>query len=133
MKNELMEYLNNQLDLIETGNADPIKAYIELYEMEKMIKETLSEVKNHAIDKRENYPGKDYIVGDYNVKVQSTKRWSFDDAELDRLKTLQKQREAMMKSAFMASEKGVVFHDENGEVVNPAEVKWSTFIKLEKA
>jgi len=133
MKNKVMEYLQDTEGLVESGSVDPIKSYIELYEMEKMIKETLSKVRDHAIDKREQYPDKDFIVGDYNVKVQSTKRWSFNDAELDRLKTLQKQREAMMKSAFTASEKGVVFHDENGEVVNPAEVKWSTFIKLEKA
>lgn len=114
---------------VEDGKLDPVKAYIEVYEAEKLLKELRQELQNPVMDKIS--ADKEYTCGGYKVSTQSRTSWKFNDPEIDRLKTLIKSRELQGKRAFKLLESDNVFTDENGEIVPPAESKTTNFIKLE--
>ena len=127
--------IEEMMDLVqdtEDGKVDPIKAYIQLYELEKMAGEFKEKIKGLAIDKRDMYNEKDYKVGNYKVSVVSTTRYSYrGDFELERLQTLVKNRQAMMVQALRSKELGGELYDENGEQICPATPTTSTYLKLE--
>lgn len=115
------------------GEIDPIKAYIDLYEVAKMADEFRKELLDIVIEKREQYPDKDFTQSGYKVSVASSTRFDYyGDFELDRLKALTMARQEMMKRAYQFQEKGGTFFDENGEAVLPATPKTTTTIKLER-
>jgi hypothetical protein len=114
---------------VEDGKLDPVKAYIEVYEAEKLLKELRQELQNPVMNKIS--ADREYTCGGYKVSTQSRTSWKFNDPEIDRLKTLIKSREIQGKRAFKHLESDNVFTDENGEIVPPAECKTTNFIKLE--
>ncbi len=115
------------------GEIDPIKAYISLYEIEKMAGELRKELLDIVIDKREQIGGKEHVQNGFKVSVASSTRYEYyGDFELDRLKALTQARQEMMKRAYQFQEKGHTFFDENGETVLPATPKTTTTIKLER-
>lgn len=129
---QITESARKLVDDVQEGISDPIKAYIKLYELEKVIKEAKAEVTPAAMDKREQYPDKDFIQDGYKISVVSRKTYKYeDDAELDRLSSLIKARQLKMKHSYVASTKGVDYQDENGELIPPAIEKVSTSIRLE--
>ena len=129
--------LANNLDLIEKlsleveeGKLDPVKAYVIAYEAEKLWGEFRKTLIDTVLDKIAGE--KDYTCGDYRVLESSRTTWKFNDPEVERMKAIIKTREILAKKSFKASELGEDFHDENGEIIPPAEPKYSTFIKLER-
>jgi hypothetical protein len=127
----------NNLDLIEKlsleveeGKLDSVKAYVIAYEAEKLWGEFRKTLIDTVLDKITGE--KDYTCGDYRVVESSRTTWKFNDSEAERMKALIKAREILAKKAFKASENGEDFYDENGEIIPPAEPKYSTFIKLER-
>lgn len=114
---------------VDDGKLDPVKAYIEVYEAEKLLKELRQELQNPVMDKIS--ADKEYTCGGYKVSTQSRTTWKFNDPEIDRLKTLIKSREMQAKRAYKLLESDNVFTDENGEIVPPADAKTTNFIKLE--
>jgi len=127
--------LEEMMDLVQDtqdGKVDPIKAYIKLYELEKMAGELKDQIKSLAIEKRDMYNDKDYKVGNYKVSVVSTTRYSYrGDFELERLQTLVKNRQSMMVQALRNKELGGELYDENGEQICPAQPQTSVYLKLE--
>lgn len=124
------EYIGKLSEEVEDGKLNPANAYVIAYEAEKL----WSEFKKSLIDQVLNQVtgSKDYTVGDYRVLESSRTTWSVKDPEIERMKTIIKTREILAKKAYKASENGQDFFDENGEIIQPAEPKTSTFIKLEK-
>ena len=117
---------------VKDGQVDPIRAYITLYEIEKIAGEMRKELSDLAIDRREQIGEKEFSTSGYKVSVVSTTRFDYrGDFELERLQTLVKNRQEMMKKSFAMSAKGGTFFDENGEIVLPAEPKTTTYLKLE--
>lgn len=114
---------------VDDGKLDPVKAYIEVYEAEKLLKELRQELQNPVMDKIS--ADKEYTCGGYKVSTQSRTTWKFNDPEIDRLKTLIKSREMQAKRAYKLLQSDNVFTDENGEIVPPADAKTTNFIKLE--
>jgi len=127
--------LEEMMDLVQDtqdGKVDPIKAYIKLYELEKMAGELKDQIKSLAIEKRDMYNDKDYKVGNYKVSVVSTTRYSYrGDFELERLQTLVKNRQSMMVQALRNKELGGELYDENGEQICTAQPQTSIYLKLE--
>ena len=127
--------IEEMMDLVqdtEDGKVDPIKAYIQLYELEKMAGEFKEKIKGLAIEKRDMYNEKEYKVGNYKVSVVSTTRYTYKgDFELERLQTLVKNRQSMMIQALRSKEVGGELYDEHGDYIIPAEPKTSTYLKLE--
>jgi len=129
--NPATDYIQWLKDRLDEGHEDPIRAYIVLYEIEKMAAEYRKEILFDAIDKREQIGGKTYEQDGYEIAVQSRLTWSYKaDEEHERLQALVKNRQALMKKAYHSSRKGVGFADENGVIVEPAEPKTSTTIVL---
>jgi hypothetical protein len=129
--NPVTEYLEVLIGQFEEGQADPLRTYIRLYEIEKMAAEYRKQVIDVAIDQREQIGGKTYEQDGYEIAVQSRQTWSYKaDEEHERLQALVKNRQALMKKAYHSSRKGVGFADENGVIVEPAEPKTSTTIVL---
>ena len=127
----------NNLDLIEKlsleveeGKLDSVKAYVIAYEAEKLWGEFRKTLIDSVLDKISG--DKDYTYGDYRVQESSRTTWKISDPEVERMKAIIKAREILAKKSFKASEAGEDFFDENGEIITPAEPKYSTFIKLEK-
>ena len=127
----------NNLDLIEKlsleveeGKLDSVKAYVIAYEAEKLWGEFKKTLIDTVLDKIAGE--KDYTYGDYRVLEASRTTWKFNDPEVERMKAIIKAREILAKKSFKASEHGEDFFDENGEIIPPAEPKYSTFIKLER-
>ena len=127
----------NNLDLIEKlsleveeGKLDSVKAYVIAYEAEKLWGEFRKTLIDSVLDKISG--DKDYTYGDYRVQESSRTTWKISDPEVERMKAIIKAREILAKKSFKASEAGEDFFDENGEIIPPAEPKYSTFIKLEK-
>lgn len=132
MINQLQDHIESLRAQAEDGTANPIKAYIELYQMEKLIAEAKKAVTALAIEERDKYDRKEVIVQDgYKVSIVETTRYSFNDVEIDRYKALIKSREDLAKQAFAIGQKGGILTDENGEVIPSAIPSYSTSIKLE--
>lgn len=117
---------------VEAGVMDPIKAYVAIYQLEKVIAEAKKALQVEAIAKREQYDAKEQIAVDgYKVSVVSTTRYSYNDPEIDRLQALVKSRQDLAKQAFAIEQKGGIFSDANGEVVPAAIPSYSAALKLE--
>jgi hypothetical protein len=130
-----MSLINHLYEITESakeGLTDPIKAYIELYEIEKAVAELRKEISDLALDKRTSIPDKEWIQNNYKVSVVNTSRYTYPyDVELEKYKMAIKNRQNAMKQAHIASRKGQDFYDEYGEVIPPAESTISTYLKLE--
>jgi len=125
-----LEHIHQIYADVENGILDPVKAYVMAYEAEKMYGELRKDLMDQVLEKISG--NKDYTCGDYRVLEASRTTWKIDDPEVERMKAIIKAREILAKKAFKASEAGEDFFDENGEIIPPAEPKYSTFIKLEK-
>ena len=125
-----IEHIHELYAEVEKGTLDPVKAYVIAYEAEKMYGDLRKDLMDQVLDKITGE--KDYTCGDYRVVEASRTTWKFNDSEAERMKALIKAREILAKKAFKASENGEDFYDENGEIIPPAEPKYSTFIKLER-
>jgi hypothetical protein len=130
-----MSLINHLFKITEDakeGLTDPIKAYIELYEIEKAVAELRKEISDLALDKRTSIPDKDWVQNGYKVSTVSTSRFSYPfDTDLERHKLAISNRQRSMKQSYYASRKGQDFYDEFGELVPPAEQKTTTYLKLE--
>lgn len=132
IKDTLLNECLNLTKQVEEGHKDPIKVYIELYEMEKIVSELRKEVSDLALDKRTSVGDKEYIQNGYKVSVVSTTRFTYPyDTELERFKMATKNRQEAMKQSFYANKNGRDFYDEYGEVIPPAKSKTTTYLKLE--
>lgn len=110
---------------VEEGKLDPVKAYIKIYELEKLAGEIRKAIQGQVIDKTTGT--KEYVEGGYKVITQTRTNWSYKDDEIERLKALLKNRQSLMQKATHVEQ----MFDENGELVPPAEAKYTTYIKLE--
>jgi len=125
-----LEHIHQIYADVESGILDPVKAYVMAYEAEKMYGELRKDLMDQVLEKISG--NKDYTCGDYRVLESSRTTWKISDPEVERMKAIIKAREILAKKSFKASEAGEDFFDENGEIIPPAEPKYSTFIKLEK-
>jgi hypothetical protein len=125
-----VDHIHELYSDVENGILDPVKAYVMVYEAEKMYAELRKDLIDQVLEKIAGE--KDYTCGEYRVLEASRTTWKIDDPEVERMKAIIKAREILAKKAFKASERGEDFFDENGEIIPPAEPKYSTFIKLER-
>ena len=125
--------IEEMMDLVyevNEGKSDPIRAYIKLYEIEKMAGEFKKQIAGLAIEKRDMYNEKEYMVGNYNVSVVSTTRYSYKgDFEIERLQEKIKGRQLLMQQAYRSKAMGGELYDENGEQICPAEPQTTTYLK----
>ena len=96
------------LSQVEDGELCPLKAFIELKRMEKLIKEGIDQIKSEAVSEAEKY-GKDEFQY-FGAKVQAKQgggRWDYSEIEeWKRKKQEIKDLETTHKSAFDHYKKG---------------------------
>lgn len=110
---------------VEEGKLDPVKAYIKIYEIEKIASDIRKTLQGSVIEKTTGT--KEYVEGGYKVTTMTRTNWTYKDDEVERLKALLKNRQTLMQKAVHVNQ----MYDDNGELVPPAEAKYSTYVKLE--
>lgn len=124
----------SRVEKVKQGEESALDVYPEIYELEKSIKELSSELKDYVIEERSKYDKKDDVIkGGYRISVVTSTRFNYKgDEHWQAIEQAKKNRETLLKKATSMAEKNQTLTDpETGEVIPPAEVKTSTYPKLE--
>lgn len=129
------QVLDEYMDLVEQAKSGYIEAkdvYADLHVLLKSLKELQDEIKDQAIDELERYTRDDVVERNgFKMSVVSSKRYSYKhDDSWNAWKEQMKDREELMKQVAL---KSIELYDENGAEIPAAEIKFSTYIKMEKA
>ena len=119
--------LEQRVTEVQKGLSKPVELYAFLHQLEKIAKEFKAEILDEIVDEVDKYGKEGLQYGDYKMTVSRISRWSYTDEEIDRLKALMKARQDLMKQA--AKTPGMT--DQYGEVIPEADLKTSTYIKME--
>jgi len=126
-KERIALHLSDIAQQVQEGDIDPIDGYIELYEVKKIAEEMIQVIQDDAINRAEDLDC-DHVQKGYHVQVKTRTNYSYKNSpKWHQYKEQLKNLEAQMK--FAASH-GELAKTEDGEVIEPAEVKTSTFITL---
>lgn len=107
-----------------------LELYVLLSSLEKAAGTFKKELLEAAIEERERYDKREQVIrAGMEVSVMQTTRWSYEDPEIDRYKTLIKGRELLAKKSATT---GASICDENGVLVEPAIAKTSTTITVKQ-
>lgn len=112
----------------EQGLTDSLDVYTMLHAVEKTAKELKKEIYDQCETDIMKYGKETPERNGFKVELGSRKNWKYDDPEIDRLKALKKERQELAKKAYAMQQKGATMHDENGEVIEPAEFTESQFL-----
>ena len=130
-KLQIIDDLSQVLAKVEQGEAKALDVFPDFYEVERSIKEMMTELKNYAIEERSAYSDKDQVIkGGYELSVRSMTRHSYTaDEHWQSIKQTLSNREALMKKAYAMSLKGQTLTDmDTGEVITPSVASTSTSI-----
>lgn len=117
---------------VTDGNINPLKAYIELKQLEKVLSDTISKIQDDARNEADNYGMKSFEAFGANVELRNAaSRWDYSNVhqvvELDnKLKTMKKLAEQAVNAEV---------YDEKGCIIEPAikiEGKATIAISLKK-
>lgn len=102
--------LNGIVDGIEHSNGDVLVAYIELKKIHDQIKNTMDEIKSHAMDELMKYGSGEHIVSGAMVSISNVGgRWKFDHIdEWTKVKNELTEIENKYKSAYKSNERGLM-------------------------
>lgn len=107
-----------------------LELYVLISNLEKAAGTFKKELLEAAIEERQRYDKREQIIrAGMEVSVMESTRWSFDDPEIERYKTLIKGRELLAKKAATT---GASICDENGVLVEPGIAKTSTTIVVKQ-
>lgn len=111
-------------------NGGALKLYVLLNNLERAAGAFKKDLLDAAIQEREMYDRREQVIrAGFEVSVVETTRWSYDDPEIERYKTLIKGREMLAKKAAAT---GAAMSDENGVLVEPAISKTTTTITVKQ-
>lgn len=110
---------------------NPLPVFTKLTMIERAIKELKSEIQDVAIAEVEKYGKEDVVYDGYKLSVASRSIWNYKHDEVwNQINDQRKNREKLMQQA---SGQGIELIDtETGELVPPAERKFTTYIKMER-
>jgi hypothetical protein len=124
----ITDYLIMRANEAQEGLTDSLDVYTMLHTIEKLsgdLKKAIFEQVESEISK---YGKETPERNGFKLQIGRRKNWGYNDPELDRLKTLQKNRQEMAKQAYSMRSKGAEMYDENGEIIPPAEFTETQFI-----
>lgn len=130
------EILDQYMAKVEQAKAGEIGAkdvYADLYVLLKSLKELQNEVKDQAIDELERW-GRDDTVerNGFTMQVQSRTNYSYkNDPVYVMMDEKRKARQKMMKKAASLNQE--LYDEATGEIIPPAEISFSTYIKMSKS
>jgi len=123
MKEQIEQAIANTVQAVEDGNADALRAYINLKAVAATVAQALKQIEEAAMEELLNYPkGKAELEG-AKVEARATAgRWDFKGIqEWISVNHTLKGIEADAKEAAKLAERGKVMYDEDGVEVKPAE------------
>lgn len=110
---------------IESGNINPLRAFIELKALSDMISDMQDSVKEAAISERMKYGKEEVVIDGYKVEtVPGRKLWKYDHSDAwkainERRKTL----ESLMQKAYTGAS---IVDGETGEEIEPASLTFAS-------
>ena len=126
-KEDIILKLGSVAHDIKEGVLDPIDGYIFLYEIEKTAKELKTVVMDDVLE-RASALDCDHIQQGYKVRTKSKTTYNYKGSQKwHQLTEDKKKLEAQMR---FATAHGEMADTESGDIIEPAEVKTSTFIEL---
>jgi serine/threonine-protein kinase RIO1 len=110
------------------GETDPLEAYGELMEVKSFIDYCVKEVKDVAVSEAENFEGKQFVHKGYKFqRVDGRRMYKFDHIKTwNETHKRIKEIEALAKSAADKYNKNTQLITDDGEVVEPAIVKFTS-------
>lgn len=84
--------------LLDNGEDDPLKAYIQLKAQSAVLDAAISKLKEAATDEAAAYAQKERVMGVTIECRRSPARWSYDDGQLDALKTKVRDRQKYLQT-----------------------------------
>lgn len=133
-KNEIKAYEADIVDLILSGDVDPLLIHKNMKVFETILKNVLKneKVKTEVLNEADKH-GKTFDAHNCTFTVSERAVLSYNEDEdwqsmqndIDAIKTQQKAREVLIKAA---TNKGECIPDANGEAVNPVSKKSTTVL-----
>lgn len=130
-KQEILDWAMNKVESVKRGEVSALEVYPMLNEVKKSIDGLRKEIYDHVISEADKYDKREDIIrGNYKISVVSKPRYQYkEDSEYQFLKEKVKNRKNLLKKA---TEKGEPLKDsETGEIVEPVDVKYSTYPRCE--
>lgn len=131
---KILDKYMGRVQAAEDGDEEAKGVYADLYVLVKSLEELQDQVKDQAIDELDKYQRDDVVERNgFEMKLVRRNYYSYKhDEAWQNLSESRKQRQKQMQKAFKMSEKGQQMTDmQTGEVIPPAEVSTSTYIKME--
>lgn len=131
---DLLDTYMGRVQAVEGGREGAKDVYADLYVLIKSLKELQDQVNDQAIEELDKYQRDDTIERNgFEMKLVRRNYYSYKHDEVwQNLSESRKQRQKQMQKAVKMSEKGQQMTDmQTGEVIPPAEVSASTYIKMQ--
>lgn len=128
-KEDVISQMAAVAEQVQSGKIPPMQGYVFLYEIRKSADQLIKAIQDDAIDYAESR-GKDVEEYGYRINVRTRTNFNYKHSE----SFLQKQKEldnikAQMRYKTKHPEMEIV--NEDGEIVEPAEIKYTTYLNLE--
>lgn len=130
-KQEILDWAMNQVESVKQGNQSALEIYPVLNELKKSIDGLRKEIYDHVIAEADKYDKREDIVkGNYKISIVSKPNYQYgNDPEYAMIEQKLDNRKEMLKKA---TKKGQPLKDsETGEIVQPVDVKYSTYPRCE--
>lgn len=119
---DLFKVLNNIRDMVLNGEMEGLGAWIKFNELDKHLKEIMSEIKENAVEMAEQYKGQLYM----GYIPEITERKTYDYSEIPEWVELDKkikEIEQKAKSLYFVTKGEDSVNPQTGEVLQSAKVK----------
>lgn len=119
------EWILDTVNATESGHCDPLKAYINLYRLNKVVSEAMEQIKHMALNEADKYP-KTFQFAGAEIQQKSTPgRFVFTRLpEWNEQKFKLKQIEDKYKQAWAAREKNLHTVTDDGEIIDLSELEY---------
>ena len=118
----IVDEIAAMLMAVEDGNENPLRAYVELKRIEKVVEESLKQVFPDAMLEASKYPEKTFaFVGAEITKKANAGRWDFKSCpRVEDVAAQLKEAQEQAKEAYKQSQKGAMLLDGDQCVIEPA-------------
>ena len=118
----IVDEIAAMLMAVEDGNENPLRAYVELKRIEKVVEESLKQVFPEAMTEASKYSEKTFSYNGAEVtKKANPGRWDFKSCpRVEDVAAQLKEAQEQAKAAYNQSQKGALLLDSDQCVIEPA-------------
>ena len=118
----IVDEIAAMLMAVEDGNENPLRAYVELKRIEKVVEESLKQVFPEALTEASKYSEKTFSYGGAEItKKANPGRWDFKSCpRVEDVAAQLKEAQEQAKAAYNQSQKGSLLLDSDQCVIEPA-------------